>query len=82
MKKTDNETRPLLLIVDDNVRNLQVIGSALYKQNYQISMAESAENALKLLENIKPDLILLDISMPGKDGLELCWFVMSPYLTY
>ncbi len=72
MKKTDNETRPLLLIVDDNVRNLQVIGSALYKQNYQISMADSAENALKLLENIKPDLILLDISMPGKDGLQLC----------
>ena len=73
----NRKNRPLLLIVDDNARNLQLIGSILYKEHYQISMADNGFNALKLLENIKPDLIILDISMPGKDGFEVCREIKS-----
>ncbi len=76
-QKQNHKQKPLLLIVDDNPRNLQLIGSILYKENYQISMAENGYNALKLLENIKPDLIILDISMPGKDGFEVCTDIKS-----
>lgn len=61
-----------ILIVDDNKRNLQVLGNILYEQKYKVAMAMDGPTALKLTEKINPDLIILDIMMPGMDGFEVC----------
>lgn len=61
-----------VLIIDDVADNLQVIGSILMEQNYDVSFARSGEEAIGILENNKFDLILLDILMPVMDGFEVC----------
>ncbi|MDC7236010.1 MAG: response regulator [Spirochaetales bacterium] len=60
-----------LLIVDDTLPNLQLLGSIL-KDQYSLSFASDGKEALELLEKDLPDLILLDIMMPGIDGFEVC----------
>ena len=61
-----------ILIVDDQPANVEVLGEIL-KPHYKRSVALDGEKALKLAEsNSPPDLILLDISMPGMDGYEVC----------
>jgi len=58
---------PLLLIVDDAAENLQLL-SSLLQGRYRIKVAKSGEKALELLQqDVLPDLILLDILMPGID---------------
>jgi CheY-like chemotaxis protein len=56
-----------LLIVDDNLASLKQISTQLAK-NYEISLAKSGEMALQICSQEKPDLILLDVEMPGMDG--------------
>ena len=57
--------------MDDEPNNLKVIGGFL-EMEYSLSIANSGANALKVLERINPDLILLDIMMPEMDGFEVC----------
>jgi signal transduction histidine kinase len=64
--------KPLILIVDDILKNLQVLGTTLIEEGYEISMAQNGFQALKLAEKIKPDLILLDVLMPDMTGFETC----------
>ncbi len=64
--------KPIILIVDDIIENLQVLGSTLFDSGYEIAIAENAKSALKILDEILPDLILLDIMMPEIDGFQLC----------
>jgi DNA-binding response OmpR family regulator len=67
------DKKPLILIVDDVPKNLQVLASILKsEEKYDIAAASSADKALKIVENILPDLILLDVMMPEMDGFELC----------
>jgi CheY-like chemotaxis protein len=61
----------IILIVDDNPTNLKLSKLLLVKEGYQVLTAGSAEEALKSLENVKPRLILMDIQLPGMNGLEL-----------
>jgi sigma-B regulation protein RsbU (phosphoserine phosphatase) len=61
-----------ILIVDDNVRNLQVLGGLLQKEGLSVEFALDGKSALSWLEKKKFDLILLDIMMPGMDGYEVC----------
>jgi DNA-binding response OmpR family regulator len=61
-----------ILVVDDNQENLKVISSFLKEKQYRIALATDGESAIKILENNKIDLILLDIMMPGMDGFEVC----------
>jgi len=63
---------PLILVVDDNPSNLQMIGKLLSINDYQVELAESGENALELIGNKKPDLIVLDLVMPEIDGIDIC----------
>lgn len=63
---------PTLLIVDDTPQNLDVARDLLEKEGYQILIATSGEKALKRAEAANPDLILLDIQMPGMDGFQTC----------
>ncbi len=59
-----------ILIVDDNPTNLLVLTQTLEDLNYPITMAHSGEEALKLVQDQPPALVLLDIMMPGLDGYE------------
>lgn len=61
-----------ILIVDDTPAVIDVIKDALLTQNYQIAIATSGEKALEKIEQIAPDLILLDILMPGINGYQTC----------
>ena len=62
----------LLLLVDDDVGNLKVL-SGLLKREYRIKVATGGREALRLAEGEPtPDLILLDLMLPGVDGLEIC----------
>jgi two-component system, sensor histidine kinase and response regulator len=61
-----------ILIVDDNIKNLEMTARILKEEGYRISLAQDGESALKNMEAATPDLILLDVMMPGIDGFELC----------
>jgi CheY-like chemotaxis protein len=61
-----------ILIVDDVPANIQVIANMLVKDAFQISAAMSGPQALGMVERILPDLVLLDVTMPGMDGYETC----------
>ncbi|UCH14759.1 MAG: hybrid sensor histidine kinase/response regulator [Bacteroidales bacterium] len=61
-----------ILIVDDNKKNLQVLGNILHEEGYKIAIAQDGYQAVKLAEKILPGLILLDVMMPGIDGFEVC----------
>lgn len=65
-------THPYILIVDDNPENVKVLGTILHKKNYRIMVAQNGVQALKAVENMSPDLILLDIMMPEMDGYQVC----------
>ncbi|MBU1566284.1 MAG: response regulator [Proteobacteria bacterium] len=66
------EKAPLILVVDDVAKNLEVIGNILSLEDYQISVAGDGQKAWNILQRISPDLILLDIMMPTLDGYTLC----------
>jgi CheY-like chemotaxis protein len=60
-----------ILIVDDNAVNLKLVKVLLVKEGYQVRTAGDAEEALKSIGALKPRLILMDIQLPGMDGLTL-----------
>jgi len=60
-----------ILIVDDNADSRELVMKILRKKNYQLSDAIDGEDALIKINADKPDLILMDISMPKIDGYEL-----------
>lgn len=64
--------KPLILIVDDTPRNIQLLGAILNRADYEISVAPGGMHALRQLDSIQPDLILLDIMMPDIDGYDVC----------
>lgn len=66
------ETADTILVVDDNIHNLQVISRTLENQGYEIMIARSGEDGLAKAQRGQPDLILLDVLMPGIDGFETC----------
>lgn len=61
-----------LLIVDDNPTNIKVLFDFLKAWGFKVLIAKNGENALTKLEEITPDLILLDVMMPGINGFETC----------
>lgn len=61
-----------ILIVDDISKNIQVLARILTDEGYEISYATNGQQAIKMVESEKYDLILLDIMMPGMDGFEVC----------
>ncbi len=66
------EEKYKILAVDDNPINLKLLSRALIYTNYEIHTASSGEEALKIAREVVPDLILLDVMMPGMDGYEVC----------
>nr|WP_314545189.1 diguanylate cyclase [uncultured Massilia sp.] len=64
--------KPAILIVDDAPDNLGVLRTMMMRQGYQTFVATSGDRALDIAQRIRPDLVLLDVVMPGIDGLETC----------
>lgn len=60
-----------ILVVDDNIDNLALTQILLEGEGYEVRLAEDAETALETLRTYRPRLILMDIQLPGMDGLEL-----------
>ncbi|MDF1512227.1 MAG: response regulator [Anaerolineae bacterium] len=61
-----------ILIVDDNPANLRLLSQLLTKHNYKVRAVLNGSQALTILDANPPDLILLDLMMPGIDGYEVC----------
>lgn len=57
-----------ILVIEDNEQNLYLVKFILEKNNYQVSAALDGPQGIKLADQLKPDLILLDIQLPGMDG--------------
>lgn len=66
-----------ILVVDDNPTNLKLLLDVLGGDKFQVKIAKSGEEALKKLEYSLPDIILLDIQMPGMDGFETCKYIQA-----
>ncbi len=67
-----NNEEAKILLIDDSVQNLRLLGNMLREKNYQIALAQNGKQGLHLAGKILPDLILLDIMMPEVDGYEVC----------
>ena len=63
---------PRILAVDDNKQNLSLLQRALTAAGYDVVTAEDGHSALKLIGSAPPDLVLLDVMMPGMSGYEVC----------
>lgn len=63
--------RPTILIVDDEISNIEIMNAVL-EDDYDVCFATSGEDALITIHQSPPDLILLDILLPGIDGFEVC----------
>lgn len=81
LKAMVKEVRPRVLLVDDDEFVHKIVARQLDPQDYELSIARDATEALRILRNNAPDLVLLDIVMPGINGLEaLRRFRMMPSL--
>jgi len=69
MERSKNDS---ILLVDDTASNLEILVNFFNEQGFQVSVAVDGESALEQIEHDLPDLILLDVMMPGIDGFETC----------
>jgi diguanylate cyclase (GGDEF)-like protein len=72
MMEAFSPDRFIVLVVDDISHNIQLLESVLEREKYEIVSATGGLQALEQIEARQPDLILLDLMMPGIDGLEVC----------
>jgi DNA-binding response OmpR family regulator len=61
-----------ILVVEDEVTTLKMIKMVLQRQGYEIATATSGEDGLRKAQELKPDLMILDIVLPGMDGFQVC----------
>ncbi len=73
--------KPVVLIVDDNPKNLQLLGNILKVKKCDIGVAQGGNMALQMAKDINPDLVLLDIMMPDLNGFEVCKRLKSSPVT-
>ena len=64
--------RDKILVVDDERDIRDVLSSFLEEKGYEVILASNGEEALELVERVNPQVILLDVNMPGIDGIETC----------
>jgi CheY-like chemotaxis protein len=60
-----------VLVIDDEAYARQMIRVLLEREGYEVVVAHSADEGLRLLRELKPDLVTVDLMMPGRDGLDL-----------
>jgi CheY-like chemotaxis protein len=66
------DSKATILVVDDNNDNVEILRAFLESRGFTIAEARDGRTALALMEEVKPDLVLLDVMMPGMDGWEVC----------
>ncbi len=65
------EKTPLILLIDDNKDFLEILGDKLGAKGYPVVKAQGGEEGLRQIRKVKPNLILLDLEMPGENGFEV-----------
>jgi len=66
-----------VLLVDDEEVLRSSLSYALIKEGYQVTTAEDGQTALKLFHKQVPDVMILDLMLPGIDGMEICWRIRA-----
>ena len=74
-------SNPQVLIIDDNAMARETLAALLTGSGYDISLAASGAEGIALAEKIIPDVILLDVMMPGMDGYEVCRIIRTRHAT-
>lgn len=64
-------SNPRVLVVDDNAINMELVRYVLEHDGFVVESAPDAQEALRCIRSFQPELVLMDIQMPGMDGLEL-----------
>jgi DNA-binding response OmpR family regulator len=64
-----------ILIVDDELTTVQLVKMVLKKQGYRVVTAANGPEALRIADDLLPDLMLLDIVLPGMDGFQVCQYI-------
>ncbi|HEU4402150.1 MAG TPA: response regulator [Candidatus Polarisedimenticolia bacterium] len=81
MPEDAGEHKAPILVVDDDQRNVRLMESILKANGYAVVKAYDGEEALRVVESDKPDLILLDVMMPRMSGFEVCQSLKGRYQT-
>ena len=68
---------PRVLVVDDDPRLLHIVAMYLGIEGYDVAMASNGEDGLAEVGKQRPDLVILDIMMPGMDGIEACRLIRA-----
>jgi CheY-like chemotaxis protein len=71
VSETIAQARPCILVIEDNPNNMMLVVAVLARAGLRSAQASSAEEARLLIETLTPDIILMDIQLPGEDGLSL-----------
>lgn len=74
-----DKVRGVILVVDDDAMNREVMEAFLSAEDYRVLLANSGEQALKLLTQTAPDLVILDVRMPDMDGYQVCQAITRSY---
>ena len=64
-------TTPVVLVVDDDEDNIRIISTILLARGYEVRLARDGRGAVESIRQQRPDLVLLDVMMPGMDGLQV-----------
>ncbi|MGL5063779.1 MAG: hybrid sensor histidine kinase/response regulator [Microcoleus sp.] len=75
--ENNSQNKQQILVVDDTSTNLKLVSDFLRESQFEVRVAKSGLQAMKLLETINPDIILLDVVMPEMDGFETCRLLKS-----
>src|SRR3990172_7003280 len=69
---------PLVLVADDDAHIVELVAMYLQRSGYRVEPAHDGSEALRKARELKPDLLVLDIMMPGEDGLQVCRSLARP----
>ena len=72
MAASEERERPVVLVVEDDQGVRESLAMVLEYQDYDVEQAVTGEDGLRLVESQSPDLVILDINLPGIDGIETC----------
>ncbi len=76
-KELEPESLPSILLVDDQPIGLRALASVFEDQGYELALASDGVEAIASIKSHRPDLILLDVMMPGMDGFQVCRAIRS-----